>query len=394
MVLGNRCDQRTTDSSYRDAIMSRIDGTETDRLAALQALRAVAATMIVVLHAETVVAKFTAAGLPHLSYLEALPLGTGVDLFFVISGFVIVYASQKLFSVPGGRREFLRRRLIRIVPLYWTALTLRLLVLAAGATLGMKAFPDATAILASYSFIPYDCMGFGPEFPFPILDLGWTLNYEMFFYVLFAAFIVLRRDYAVLAVICSLFGVVVLATIMPSENVALRFWFRPITLEFAGGAAVALLLIRGMILPGFVRVLMIVAALLLWLVPVSWLGAISGPGFYGWPRFAIWGIGAILIIGAAVLGPLSFKSPWSKAIAGLGDSSYALYLLHHFVFLLVKMVLTTVSLPEILNWPLVFLTSALAIIAAALFHRYVESPVVLFLRKVTTPRAVVSVASS
>ena len=75
----------------------------------------------------------------------------------------------------------MRRRLIRIVPLYWTALTLRVLVLTAGVLLGAKTFPYGTAIITSYLFIPYNAMGFGPRYPFPILDLGWTLNYEMFF---------------------------------------------------------------------------------------------------------------------------------------------------------------------------------------------------------------------
>ncbi|MCK1396143.1 acyltransferase [Bradyrhizobium sp. 1] len=349
-------------------------------------MRAIAATMIVLLHAQELVLNYATTNSLAFTPLRHLPWGAGVDLFFVISGFVIVFASSKLFGAPGSRWEFMRRRLIRIVPLYWTALTLRVLVLSAGALVGVKAFPDATAIIASYLFIPYDAMGFGPKYPFPILDLGWTLNYEMFFYVLFALFVVLRREQAVFAVASVLLGGILIATAFPLENIALHFWFQPITLEFALGAIIALLFLRGAVLPSVVRLAMVVAALSLWLVPVSWFADLSGPGFYTWPRVAIWGAGAVLIIAAAVLGPLEFKSRWSRALAGLGDSSYALYLLHPFVFILIKVALGRITVPQILCWPLVLLCAGLAITAAALFHRYAELPVIDFLRKVTAPR--------
>ena len=366
--------------------MNSTDRREAGRLAALQALRAVAATMIVVLHAEELVLNHSATHSLPFSPFRFLPLGTGVDLFFVISGFVIVYASRKLFATSGGRREFMRRRLIRIVPLYWTALTLRVFVLTAGVLLGAKTFPDGTAIIASYLFIPYDAMGFGPRYPFPILDLGWTLNYEMFFYVLFALFVVLRREQAVLAVVSCLMGGVLLATVFPPEHVALHFWFQPITLEFALGATIALFFIRGVVISCATRIAMISAAVLLWLVPVSWFADMSGPGFYGWTRLAIWGAGAALIVAAAVLGPTEFKSVWSRSLAALGNSSYALYLLHPFVFILIKAALAEVTVPQILGWPLVILTAGLAVTAAALFHRYAEDPVILFLRKTTSTR--------
>ncbi|MGY4615504.1 exopolysaccharide production protein ExoZ [Bradyrhizobium sp. USDA 4472] len=366
--------------------MSETGQGESERLLALQALRAVAAALIVFLHAEEMVRVHAEAHGHTFVPFKALPLGAGVDLFFVISGFVIVFASRKLFAAAGGWGEFMRRRLIRIVPLYWTALTLRLIVLAAGAALGAKALPDATAVVTSYFFIPHDSLGFGTEYPFPILDLGWTLNFEMFFYVLFACFIALPRERAVAMVVACLFAGVVLASVFPPDIVALRFWLRPITWEFAFGALIATAFMRGVVLTNPLRVTMIVLALLVWLVPVSWLGETSGPGFYGWPRFFIWGAAAILIVAASVLGPTSLRSMLSRALARLGDSSYALYLLHPFVFILIKVVLARVTVPQIFYWPTVVVAAAIAIAAAAGFHAYVESPVVLWLRQMTGKR--------
>jgi exopolysaccharide production protein ExoZ len=358
-----------------------------DRLLALQALRAIAATMIVVLHAQGLVVLYAAAHSYRFSGIHVIPFGAGVDLFFVISGFVIVFASVKLMGVPGGRWDFARRRLIRIVPLYWTALSLRVIVLGVGVALGAKVFPTGMAIATSYFFIPYDSLGFGPDYPFPILDLGWTLNYEMFFYFLFACFIALRRDYAVLGFIACLSVGIFVATAFPPESVALRFWLQPIAMEFAFGALTAWLFLRGVRLNGLTRCVMLVAGLVLWLaVPVSRFADTSGPASYSWGRLMVWGTGAIVIVAAAAMGPMNFRSAWSRFVAHLGDSSYALYLLHPFVFLVVKAVLANVTVPQMFCWPLVIATVALAIVAADLFHRLAEVPVVTFLRKATARR--------
>jgi exopolysaccharide production protein ExoZ len=350
-------------------------------------VRAIAATMIVFLHAQGMVAVYADAHSRPFSPIEAIPFGAGVDLFFVISGFVIVYASVRLFGASGGMLEFMRRRLIRIVPLYWSMLTFRVIVLGIGVALGAKVFPSAMAIVTSYFFIPYDTEGYGPDYPFPILNLGWTLNYEMFFYVLFACFIGLRLDLAVLGLVACLSSGIVLAAIFPPANMALRFWLHPIAMEFAFGAVIAWLYLRGVKLNGFVRGAMIIAALVLWIaVPLSWFVDTSPPGLYSWARVMILGVGAALIIAAAAMGPTSFRSAWSRAVASLGDSSYALYLIHPFVFLAVKAALTVITLPVILYWPAVFTAVALSIVCAALFHSLAEVPVVTFLRKITARR--------
>jgi len=368
-------------------LMTKVASRETTRLLALQALRTIAAMTVVLLHAQELIGLHAVAHGHSFTHFKAIPFGAGVDLFFVISGFVVVYASQKLFCSPGGRAEFVRRRLVRIIPLYWTALTLRLAVLAVGAGVGAKLFPDATAIVTSYLFIPYDSLGFGADYPFPILDLGWTLNYEMFFYALFACFMGFRRDVAVPAAVTCLVGGVLIATVFPPENLAVRFWLHPISVEFAAGAVIALLFIHGLVLNGVMRIALVLGGFALWLVPVAWFGDTSGPGFYTWIRVMVWGLGAVMIIAGAALGHTGFKSAWSRAIADLGDSSYALYLLHPFVFLIFKAVLGKIELPQVAYWPSVLLITALAIAAAALFHKYAETPVVAFLREKTRPRA-------
>jgi peptidoglycan/LPS O-acetylase OafA/YrhL len=123
-----------------------------DELLSIQALRGVAVLAVVLMH----VAQYSLQRL-GLSVVPLFDVGAaGVDLFFVISGFVIVYASERLFGRPGSTRIFLLRRLIRIVPIYWIATTLALAYLLAqyhnvAAATGGSSW---SYLLASYLFWP------------------------------------------------------------------------------------------------------------------------------------------------------------------------------------------------------------------------------------------------
>jgi peptidoglycan/LPS O-acetylase OafA/YrhL len=364
------------------------------RLDGVQILRAVAAVMVVLLHAELLLALQAEARGLAMPRFAALPLGAGVDLFFVISGFIIVYASEPLFGAPGGAARFLKRRLLRIVPLYWFALTLRLVVLLAAAAAGQAAAPSLADVATSYLFIPFDTRGFGPDYPFPILDLGWTLNYEMAFYLVFAGAMMLAaramkasapaaalRERAALAAVSILAVGVLLAWLRPPAFDPLRFWLRPIVLEFAAGIGLALLFRRGVRLGVAGGVLLCGLGVGVWAtIDLSGFDASSAPGNYGWARTLIWGGGAVLIVAGLVLGGLRFDQAIARRIARIGDASYALYLLHPFVFLAAKAVLPRLPLSAGLLWPLTLLLVAVSIAATEAFHRSVERPVLRWLQ--------------
>ena len=135
-------------------------------LVSIQALRVIAAFMVLAFHVSLEVAKLTPAAV-------LTPGSAGVDLFFVISGFVMLYSSERLFGRPWASAQFFKRRLVRIVPLYWLATTALVLLVAP--------FAGTKAVIASLLFWPYPAGGA------PLLNVGWTLNIEMFFYLVFAA---------------------------------------------------------------------------------------------------------------------------------------------------------------------------------------------------------------
>ena len=190
------------------------------RIDTVQALRAFAALSVAVWHVLHDAIPLDPSG--HIErWHNALPWASGVDLFFVISGFVMVYASAELFGRRSSPMTFMARRLIRIVPLYWGATTLFLVVaLATPSSVSQAGFGLADVVM-SYAFLPTS----RPDGTIqPIYSLGWTLNYEMFFYVVFAACIVLprRRALAAVALLLMLSAgsafAATMATAMPSRN--------------------------------------------------------------------------------------------------------------------------------------------------------------------------------
>ena len=282
----------------------------------VQALRAIAALGVVAYHGTTLWAQ-RMTSTPAAS--EWIAGSTGVDVFFVISGFVMMLTSQRLQSA-GGAREFLIRRLIRIVPLYWLVTTIKLVGLLWSASLAVNSMPSWSEVLRSYCFIPYR----HPDGNVTVLVIvGWTLVFEMFFYVIFAFGIATRRNKVqFLTVVMGLIGAIGLFR-RPDWPVA-SFVVDPLVLEFLAGVYLAkLVMVRPRVLPRTVA----------WGVCLSWIIYLSL--FSGWEdgrlRIFVAGIPAMLTVAAVV----SLEDQLHRWIPGwlrtLGDASYSIYLVHGLV---------------------------------------------------------------
>lgn len=281
-------------------------------LVSIQILRAVAALAVVMTHLQFDLAKF--GGHPN-----ALPYftlgGGGVDLFFVISGFVMVYASERLFGSTRGAIVFFIHRLIRIVPLYWLATTFYIALTV------LSAYPkDHTpaTVLASYLFIPVPRVDGLMQ---PVVGQGWTLNYEMFFYTLFALVVVAPRRTAVTAVVGTLVFAVVLGRLFAPSQPTLKFWSDPLVLEFAYGVVLGAFYREGFRLPKPFAVALIICGFVL--LPVGEL--MTAPDRLRW---LAWGVPAVLVVAGATFGDFSMRQPAWRPLAIVGDASYALYLFH------------------------------------------------------------------
>ncbi|AWN50038.1 acyltransferase [Methylobacterium terrae] len=340
----------------------------------MQVLRALAAAMVAAGHAQFEVAGLAArAGLPFAS-ATWLPWPAGVDVFFVISGFIIVHASASLHGKADARQIFLAHRIARVVPLYWLATTLALALAWLRPGLVGTGADGALAVVASYLFWP---MARADGTVLPLYSLGWTLNYEMAFYVLFALALPWGPRRTVLGVSALLAGLVLAGALVRPLPVPLAFWSDPIVLEFACGALLALARREGLRLAGPVRL----ALAGLGLVLLSLAG--DDPAL---PRCIAWGGPATLLVAAASLGPAGDASAvWRPAVV-LGDASYALYLAHPFVVRGVRVVAEATGVAARIGpGPMVLLMLVLACLAAILLHRIIERPLTRIARSRLEP---------
>lgn len=163
------------------------------RLIGVQYLRGVAALMVAYFHLTVQIPAY--GPLMRAYFGHSLNLSAGVDLFFVISGLIMVVATGE-GTTP---QDFLLRRLIRIAPLYW----LMTLLVVVGFCIRPEWFHSTMvtpeSIVKSLAFIPYANAGQGGEFV-PILVPGWSLNFEMAFYAVFSASLLLPARYRLAAV--------------------------------------------------------------------------------------------------------------------------------------------------------------------------------------------------
>lgn len=325
----------------------------------LQALRGYAALSVMIGHA----VKEWAATYSVDPPFDVTPLLYGVDIFFVISGFIMYRTSRELFAAPGGVRTFALKRLLRIVPLYWLFTTLMVATLfVLGGHVRSTEF-DTWNVISSYLFIPSERPGGRIA---PVLSLGWTLNYEMFFYAIFAAALVFPRRLGVSLLVATIVGLVVYGAVFQPSLVAVRFWTSSIILEFAGGVVLAAMIDRRA--PLGVSLALIGAGALLLASGVFGLAS-------GLPRCVGGGIPAALLVAGVALLPRAQDDRVPSWATLLGDSSYALYLGHRFVLRAATIVFTGLPLSSAAGLLVYSVTvTVVAVAMSIVVYHWLERP--------------------
>src|SRR4051812_7640375 len=289
---------------------------------ALQVLRALAAGLVVYQHAfanwaEKGIGQGAAPLIDHLGEF-------GVKLFFVISGFIIVHTASQLPQGWDSAKTFWRRRIRRIVPLYWIVTTV---YLAKNLLVGQSYSPHE--ILGSYFFIPY----VNPQgLVQPILGLGWSLDFEMFFYMLFGALFFLPRRWhgpAVMGLMTALAAARAAGWFGDaSSGNPLYHWAESIVLYFVAGVGVSLLARwwRGSPRPMLGQDAAAAVASLIVIGFAFWSQRASEDQVLAWMPVACI-LPAILCV-AAHARPCSRGWRW---LVIAGDASYSTYLTHGLV---------------------------------------------------------------
>ncbi|MBG0809475.1 acyltransferase family protein [Methylosinus sp. H3A] len=349
---------------------SSVSGNEEIR--AVKYLRAAAAILVVFIHTGVYTEQFY---WPTPRAFGA----AGVDLFFVISGFIMMVVTAQRPTGPG---EFLARRLIRVAPLYWLFTLAILAVCLAWPAAMLHNLVTFDHIALSLLFIPH----FNPleDNYTPFFKLGWTLNYEIYFYFVFAALLVLRSIRLRLAILAFLFSAATAfyLAVLPT-NPFLHIYCNPIVLEFVIGAAVGYLYVRGKaakIAPGAAAALIGGGAFVIVVLFDS----------DDFARVRTAGLASAALLLGLLATEARGRLPRSPMLMLLGDASYSIYLAHPIVLTLARIGARALHLPverPLAGMVAVVSTLALSIAAGVVVHLLVEKPMLAVLRRRLLRRA-------
>lgn len=328
----------------------------------IQFLRFLAAMAVVLFHGHQASTAHTYQWLGYWFDMGA----AGVHVFFVISGFVIMHTSYGSGDEGMPTLRFLLKRFVRIFPIYW---------------------------ICCVAYIAYqNTFGTGYDLPFwtwigaiflmtgdssRIIGPGWTLSFELFFYLSFATILRLRALRAA-SLLTALFIATIAVGFVLRIPGPLRIAHNPLILEFIAGCWLAYFYDRMRFGNFGLGVVSTCAGVLLFIA-----GALID--YRSLPLFIVWGIPSILIVGGSLMMEQSGRLPSStiKRLGRLGDSSYALYLIHVLIIAIALDVglRSLVPLPPAQAIGVTLVLAVLCGVLAAMIFEFLERPLLRWLRR-------------
>jgi peptidoglycan/LPS O-acetylase OafA/YrhL len=324
------------------------------RIVSIQVARGVAALLVVLLHASYMVS------LPQ--YVGYIPLSnffnfghSGVDFFFVLSGFIIYFIHYRDIGSPLAARRYLWRRLTRIYPIYWIVAAIALAV-----RWGRE--PDFVYFINSVLLVP--------QVKDPFLGPAWTLEHEIFFYLTFLALIINRRlGIAALTVWAAIIAAGIVG-VLP-DVFLLRFIASPFHLQFFLGMAVALLVIGHTVrVP---RLFAAIGTMAFFAVGLCENALLIPP--LGALTQTLYGLTAALTVLGLAIAERDGLLTVDKRVGFIGEASYSIYLLNVISIGLTARFLMSMGLMKAIpGWAVMLFTVAVALVSASLLYQFVERP--------------------
>ena len=340
-------------------------------LVLIQLLRAIASLLVVLMHITVNYQEKTG----HEFLFGIFKFGgSGVDIFFVLSGFIITYSNRQYLAKPASTGKFLKRRFVRIFPIYWLIITaLLILQLALPACYNTMYSTDGSNLLQTYLLLPGHLM---------LNGVSWSLSNELFFYLLFTlALIIPNKKFSLYLMTGYFILLLVLAFGFPqltTGNPYKEMLFFPMNIEFLLGILIVLIIdrvpvssARSLLVAGIV---LFIAGALLDNAGIRITGdAVSGP----LNRVLLFGVPSFLIILAVVKLELNRTVKMHNRFLQLGDASYSIYLFHLPV---VAAFFKMIAVFRITDPLILFLLSCILIVlvcAAGIFiYQKIEKPLI------------------
>ncbi|MGF9662365.1 acyltransferase [Arthrobacter crystallopoietes] len=335
----------------------------------VQALRAIAALLVVLAHVGGFELKTFGEGAHWLAAFHQIG-STGVDIFFVISGIIMVVTTSGAKRGLESSVDFLWRRIKRVYPPYFivTAAVFAVYLWNPSMVNSSQAAPPDP--LASFLLLPQPGL--------PLLLVGWTLVFEMYFYIVFAMGLLVRK-----AAFPAVLGAWALATAslaaLQPEGYLMEFFANPLHFEFLFGAVIGYFFVNGKLWkPGLITLVGTVVSLTVWALMAT--GMVPGIDD---PWFRVFAIGVSLA--AVVYGLIGLENSgefrFAQWLVKLGDSSYSLYLTH-----VLTIAVFGIAFEAIPKTPATHLGALVALLIACIigglvFYHLVERPLVRLLKR-------------
>lgn len=355
------------------------------KVESIQLLRAFAVSLVIFVHASYF-------GIPHIT--NSNPIDSfyyikswgciGVDLFFTISGFIMTVVVPS-YQQSGGWKKFFLKRIIRIIPLYFLLSLVDVFV-----TIYIKKEPiDFQTIAKTIVFFPFFD---GKSFVEPVISVGWTLSYEIYFYSLIGVVLSLGkkiyRNLLIIIMCLSLIG-----CLFTFPYVFFKFITSPLLLEFGFGILCGLTYKKFRSLNWDIKIKQLTAVLLLFGglflmfitifvkkdFEISHQNIVENNNLLALYRVIIWGIPcALFLLGTILVEQLYTFRIW-KILIEAGDSSYSSYLIHGQIYPILAIIFHYFDLSVFLY--LLFVIPV-CICVSIIFFRIVEKPLIIIIDKI------------
>lgn len=344
------------------------------KLNSIQFLRAVAALLVVYDHSMLIQTNYGISLQQNLLHINKFG-NIGVDLFFVISGFIITLIASRYIGISQGI-HFLAKRFCRINPVYYILSLLVLIIFS----IPVNSIFDSLLILPTSG----DSKAYNP-----VMTVGWTLSFEWFFYLLFFLLIVCNVRQKVLYLMGIISLLVISGYIFKQNDFRIIFITNPIILEFLLGCIISYIYLNVKTIPvdiGFSCLLIGIASWLFFIIQgfgTIWSGLATLNGHVSLNRAILWGIpGSLIVAGCVILEKNHrLKFLWNNKFMLLcGDASYSIYLVQVLVLNSLTLLYekTGYFLPaDIMIW----LQLILAVAISIFFYQLVEKPLLQFMYK-------------
>jgi len=346
------------------------------RIDSIQVLRAIAAILVVLYHAQDYLTKYKLKyGIDDawLNLVDHLRIGQcGVDIFFVISGFIMALITNDLHKHKGAIKNFCVKRLIRILPIYWlyTFIMIFAFIFFQQLSYSGRSFKLNEAML-SLLLIPYSPV---ESISSPLLVPGWTLSYEMYFYALISIGLLFSRKQFIIGL-----GILFLITtiIFPQRHGPIsNLTSNPILWEFYAGSLLFEFYKTSKSLSGIFSICLLIFAITI-LGLITWSSSSKALSL----RCIYFGVPALIIVTSFLFLEKTTGYRVPNFLTFLGDSSYSIYLSHALTLPVIRVIFPMVGLHQILPPDVqIIIFTVIGVACGCILYVIIEKPLLSFLK--------------